>query len=225
MSSHGKVRGGAALSLALLVVLATSFAAAAHEEKHVRDLQLVVGFGTEPAYAGQPNSVQLILSHHGQPVTDLTDSLKVEVSFGDQSTQLTFEPFFEIGEFGTPGDYRAWFVPSQPGDYEFRIHGTVDGERVNETFRSGPKTFSSVDDLANAMFPEVTAPTNEQLAQRIDAEAARTKSAVAAATAAANAADDAASSARTVGIIGVILGAIGTIAAIGAIATTRRRPA
>ena len=35
------------------------------------DLSIAVGFATEPPYAGQPNAVQLLVSHHEQPVTDL----------------------------------------------------------------------------------------------------------------------------------------------------------
>ena len=38
--------------------------------REVGDLEMAVGFGDEPdAYAGQPNSVQLLLFHDGQPVS------------------------------------------------------------------------------------------------------------------------------------------------------------
>ena len=84
------VTGG--LMLTMFVLLAGP--AAAHEELHVGDFDLVVGFGEEPAYAGQPNSVLLLLSRGGQPVTDLTDTLSVTVGFGDQSKDLSVEPFF-----------------------------------------------------------------------------------------------------------------------------------
>ena len=48
-----------------------------------------------------------------KPVTDLTNTLKVEVTTGDaQPLALPMEPNFEVGEFGTPGDHRAFFIAS-----------------------------------------------------------------------------------------------------------------
>src|SRR5437016_6132287 len=77
-------------------------AASAHQVKQVGPFTMAVGFGNEPAYAGQPNSVQLLLSEKGKPVTDLS-TLKVEVKFASSSKELIIEPNFEVGEFGTPG--------------------------------------------------------------------------------------------------------------------------
>ena len=90
-----------AIAAATLATLPFAPPAAAHEAKHVGDLEMVVAFGTEPAYAGYPNSVQLLLSHHdGAPVTDLkSGDLGVEVTFGDATKDLDLEPFFEVGEF------------------------------------------------------------------------------------------------------------------------------
>lgn len=209
--------------LALAGLALTPGTAAAHEGRHVGDLEMVVGFGTEPAYTGQPNSVQLVLAHHGDPVTDLGDSLSVEVSHGGASSELALEPLFEIGEFGTPGDYRAWFVPSEPGAYAFRFTGSVEGERVNETFRSGPTTFSEVEDIRGASFPEVDAPTPDELAERIERESARSADAIGATAVAATNAEDAASAARAIGIIGLVVGALGLAIGIAVLATARRR--
>ena len=119
------------LGTAVLGVTMTVAPALAHEDRKVDGIELAVGFGTEPAYVGQPNSAQVILAHDGRPVTDLGDTLKVEVSFGDQTTELPLEPFFEEGEFGILGDYRAWFVPSEPGAYTFRFFGTADGTKID----------------------------------------------------------------------------------------------
>jgi hypothetical protein len=49
---------------ALLVPLA-ALPAAAHGTKKQGDLVMTVGFGTEPAFAGEVNSVQLLLVHDG----------------------------------------------------------------------------------------------------------------------------------------------------------------
>jgi hypothetical protein len=199
--------------------------ASAHQEKEVGPYTLAVGFGTEPdTYAGYPNSVQLLLSKGGKPVVDLGDTLQVVIEFGDQSSDpIALDPFFEIGEIGIPGDYRAFFVPSQAGDYTFHITGTIHGTKVDESFSSGPKTFSSVQDISSATFPKVQSPTNADLAARIQAESDRTSTALAAATDAANSAKDAADSARTVGIVAVIVGFIALIVGVAALIASRKK--
>ena len=212
------------LMLTMLVLLAGP--AAAHEGRHVGDLEMVVGFGEEPAFAGQPNSVQLLLSRHGgEPITDLTDTLAVTVGFGDQSKDLSVEPFFEVGEFGTPGDYRAWFIPTRAGQYSFHFVGTIHGTKIDETFTSGPKTFDDVVNPADSEFP-VKDPTNGELAERIDREIPRLESSISDVKAAADrsvaSAADEASSARTLAMVGVVLGALGLIAAIAALTMTRK---
>jgi len=215
----------AAAVLGLLLLPAA--AASAHGGEHVGDLELVLGFGAEPAYAGQPNSVQLILTHGGEPVTDLkSGDLEVEVSFGGESTTLPLEPYFEVGGFGTPGDHRAWFVPSQPGDYTFHVTGTVDDEEVDVEMTSGPDTFGAVEPLGENAFPAVDVPSSQELADRIEQEARRTREAqdaAAAAQAEIAAASREASSASTTATIAVILGAIGVIAGIAGIAVGRHK--
>ena len=209
------------------LVLLPAAAASAHGDEEVGDMVFVIGFGTEPAYAGQPNSVQLILSHDGDPVTDLPpDDLGVEVSFGSESTTLPLEPYFEVGEFGTPGDYRAWFVPSEPGDYTFHFTGTVDGEDVDVEMSSGADTFGAVGSLAESAFPPVDTPSTQELVDRIDQESQRTQAAQAAAVAAQAqiaAANDEANAASTTATVAVILGAIGVIAGIAGIAIARKK--
>ena len=192
----------------------------AHGEAGQGQLALTIGFAQEPAYAGMPNAVQLVVEHGGQPVADLKPGdVQVEVSFADQ----TSEPMDMEPAFGEPGEYLANFVPSQPGDYTFHFTGTIEGEQIDEEMTSGPDTFATVEDVAAVSFPAVEAPSNEELATRIDEEAGRTEETLAAADAAAASAEDAASSARTVGMIGVVLGAIGIIAGIAALVTARRK--
>lgn len=214
-----------AATLAGLLMVLIAPAGLAHEPRQQGDLEMVVGFGTEPAYAGQPNSVQLILVHGGKPVVDLGDTLAVEVSFGDETMELPIEPFFAVGEFGEPGDYRAWFIPTRPGQYAFHFSGTIDGEEVDETFTSGPNTFSDVSNPADIQFP-VQDPTTGELAERIDREVPRLASAIedarVEAVAQANLASDV-SSARTFGVIGLVVGGIGLIVAVMALMRGRRK--
>ena len=211
------VTGG--LLLTMLVLLAGP--AAAHEERQVGGFHMAVGFGQEPAYAGQPNSVQLLLSKGDKPVTDLGDTLSVSVGFGDQSKDVSVEPFFEIGEFGTPGDYRAWFIPTRAGQYSFHLTGTIHGTKIDETFTSGPKTFDDAVSPADVEFP-VQDPTNGELADRLDREIPRLEASIAAVKSSAASAADDASSARNLALVGVVLGALGLIAGIAGIAFARR---
>lgn len=212
----------AALAVALLVLMAAP--AFAHEERSVGAFDMAVGFGSEPAYAGEVNSVQLLLSKSGQPVLDLGDTLKVEVTFGDQTQTFPLEPFFEEGEFGTLGDYRAWFIPTSSGQYSFHFTGTIDGQDVDETFTSGPKTFSDVESPQSVEFP-VQDPTAGELADRIDRVEPRLASAIGDVQSDVQATADDASSAKTTGLIGIAIGAIGLILAVVALVTARRRKA
>ncbi len=175
--------GGAAavpvLSVALILVPAG--VASAHEEHDVGPYSVAVGFGDEPAYAGIENSVQVFIhTKSDKPVVDLGPTLNVQVSYGNQTMdKMTMEPNFEVGEFGIPGDYRAFFVPTRPGDYTFHFTGTIKGTPVNESFTSGPKTFSSVDDPSSVEFP-VKDPTTGELGDAVQRLQPRVDGAVAA---------------------------------------------
>jgi hypothetical protein len=211
-----------AATLAGLLIPLLASPASAHEEKTVGKYHFVVGFGDEPAYAGEKNSVQLILADvKDKPVTDLGNTLKVEVTTGGaEALQLAMEPNFEVGEFGTPGDYRAFFIPTAPGSYSFHFTGTIKGQKIDQTFKSGPQTFSDIDDPAQVQYP-VKQPTGGQLATRADRETARVDAALAAER---DQAKSDAASARTLAIIGLIVGALSLIAAIVALARGRRSP-
>jgi hypothetical protein len=209
----------AAAALATLLVPLLAGPAAAHEEKAVGNYHFVVGFGDEPAYAGEKNSVQLILADaKDKPVTDLGNTLKVEVTTGGaEALQLPMEPNFEVGEFGTPGDYRAFFIPTAPGSYSFHFTGTIKGQKIDQTFKSGPQSFSDIDDPAQVQYP-VKQPTGGQLATRADRETARVNAAL---TAERDQAKDDAASARTLAVVGLIVGVLGLLA--GGAALLRRR--
>jgi hypothetical protein len=208
-------------TLAGLLIPLLAAPASAHEEKTVGRYHFVVGFGDEPAYAGEKNSVQLILAGaDDKPVVDLGNTLKVEVTTGSaEPLELAMEPFFEVGEFGTPGDYRAFFIPTAPGTYSFHFTGTIKGQQVDQTFKSGPQSFSDIEDPAQVQYP-VKQPTGGQLATRADRETTRINTALAAER---DQAKDDVASARTLAIIGLLVGAIGLV--VGVVALTRgRRP-
>lgn len=201
--------------LAAVFVVALSSPAFAHEERTVGAYQIVVGWGDEPAYAGSKNSVQVILATKaGKPVSNLGDSLKVEVIFGEQQMELPFEPAFDVEEgFGTPGDYRAWIIPTTPGAYTFHLFGTIGKQKVDERFTSGPTTFDDVADPAEVEFP-TKVPTGTELSERFDREIPRVNAAIANAR---SQAEDRADTARTLAIVGIVIGAVGLLLAMVAL--------
>jgi hypothetical protein len=206
-----------------LFIAATVAPASAHVLKTAGPYHLLIGFGNEPTYAGEQNSVFLLLTNAktGAPIVDegLGDTLKVEVGFGTATKQLPLVPSFDpdSGQ-GTKGVYNAYFIPTVPGDYTFHFSGTIHTTKVNITVKSSPTTFDSAHDPATIQFPQ-QAPSNLQLAQRLDAQAARQATAV-------HAADTKASSASAalwVGIAGLVVGAAGLCAGGIALARGRRR--
>jgi hypothetical protein len=222
-------RGGRIASLAVALVLGALLAAAwagpasAHEGKQVGRFRFVVGFGDEPAYAGQKNSVQLLLSDAaGKPVTNLGDTLKVMVMVGKQTQDLALEPFFEVGEFGTPGDYRAFFIPGTPGTFTFHFHGTIAGQKVEQDFTSGPKTFGNVLDPAQAAFPKLNQPTGAQIAQRLDRETARLDAAATSTERRARETSGRVTILSILGPFGLVLGLIGMVMTGIALKTAKR---
>lgn len=200
------------LTAGLAVVAAP---ASAHETRTGGALRFVVGWGDEPAYTGFKNSVQVTISEAGgSPVTDVVDTLKVEVTKGDEKMTAPLAANFRVGAFGTPGDYRAWVTPTRPGAYTFRVTGTIRGQNVDESFSSGRNTFNDVEDVSSIQFPAKD-PTTGQLATRLDREFPRVDTAV-------RDAEDEAGTARTLGLAGVAVGALGLLAAVGALVVARR---
>jgi hypothetical protein len=218
---------GAAVALAALAAAPAS----AHAERTAGRYSFEIGFGTEPAYAGQPNSLQVLISRDGKPATDLAgqlDGLMAHAYYGKQAdpklqnSMLSLEPYFG-DDWGTPGDYRAFFVPTQPGSYTFELKGRLGKQKINLTVPSGPGTFGDVNDPAKAAFPAVKDPTTAQLAQRLDREAARMTGIATAATAAQRDAESTATQARLLALGGLLIGIVGLV--VAALAWGRRTAA
>ena len=219
------------LGAALLLAALAAAPASAHTEKQAGRYSFVIGFGTEPAYAGQPNSMQVIISRDGKPATDLgdqLDGLMGHAYYGRkadpklENAMMPLEPHFG-DDWGTPGDYRSFFVPTQAGAYTFHLKGRLGGQKVDLVVPSGPKTFGDVNDPAKAAFPAVKDPTTAQLAQRLDREATRMTGIAAAATAAERDAEDTAAQARLLALGGVLVGLVGLV--VAALAWGRRTAA
>lgn len=204
------------LAVGAVLALMVTAPASAHETRAGGPVRFVVGWGDEPTYTGVKNSVQVTVSEaNGAPVTDLGDTLSVEVIKGDEKATLPLVANFRVGTSGTPGDYRAWLTPTRPGAYTFRLTGTVRGQKVDETFTSSKTTFNEVEDLTTIAFPAKD-PSTGQLATRIDREVPRLEAAL-------RQAEDRADGARTLALAGVGVGAAGLMAAAAALVVARRR--
>jgi hypothetical protein len=163
----------ARLPLAAVIAAAAALipvVALAHEVRPVGAYVLTVGWQHEPAYTNQQNAVQLLLSDsRGKPVTDLGDSFKVQVVYqGQNMPAMTLDPSYDPDTgLGKPGEYLAAIIPTRPGDYTFHFSGTVHGQSMDQSFKSGPDTFDVVKDPTAVEFP-VKDPTQAQVAQRLD---------------------------------------------------------
>ena len=209
----------AAAVAAVLLVPLLAVPASAHDEHKVANYTLEVGFGTEPGYSGVTNSVQVMISNNGKPVTD-AKGLKVAVSTGDaEPRQMPLQPYFG-DDFGEPGDYRAFFIPTAPGAYTFKLTGSLGGKKINQSYTSGKDGFDEIVDPSEAQYP-APEPTGSQLTTRLDRETDRINAVVAADR---EAADTEIASARRTATIGLAVGALGLLAAIavGVLALRRR---
>jgi len=144
------------------MVLALQAAARAHETITVGTLQLTIGWGDEPAFAGSRNSIDIIVSDgSGSPISAQTGALSVEVAFGERRLMLPLLPVEQ-----QTGHFRAWFVPSRAGSYAFHIKGREKGEAIDITVACSEKTFPCVIDPAESHFPERD-PSTAELTDRI----------------------------------------------------------
>ena len=209
----------AAAVMAVLLVPLLAVPASAHGEHKVANYTFVVGFGTEPAYAGTTNSVQIMISNNGKPVTNAR-GLKAAVSTGDaEPKEMALEPYFGEG-WGEQGDYRAFFIPTAPGAYTFKITGTLGGKKIDQSYTSGKDGFDEVTDPAEVQYP-VQQPSGSQLTARLDRETTRLNAAVAAQR---EAADEDVAGARRLATIGLAVGVLGLLTAVGVgVVALRRR--
>jgi hypothetical protein len=152
------------LIAALLVVLAVSLPAAAHEHRTVGSYSIELGWRNEPAYTGLLNGPEVFVHEaapadataepgsdegpEGAAVTGAEDTLKLEVSYGGKTKQLKLRAVYQ-----DPGHYVADLIPTQPGDYSFHLTGTIGDTAIDETFTSADGQFGSVEPISDIQFP------------------------------------------------------------------------
>ena len=187
--------GRAAVLGVVLTMVASIGTTLAHEVREVGELTFVVGFLDEPVYSGQKSGLDLRVSRGDEPVEGLEESLQAEVTFDDQVRDLPLSPVF-----GEVGAYQSVFLPTAAGPYTFHIFGTVDGQDIDESFTSGPDTFSEVQDATSGQFPVAFPPTGDVVR---DAEAG--------------------AAASTTATIALVLGGAGLLAGLVALGLTLSR--
>jgi hypothetical protein len=212
----------AIIGIALSSVFADTPSSMAHEHRAVGNYEFVVGWQNEPALAYEPNGLHLGITFfpngvpeeeseeaeaEGQPVEGLEETLQAEIIAGGgaQTRELPLEP-----AFGEEGVYESPLIPTVPGDYTFRILGDLEGQQIDESFASGPETFSVIEDTAELQFPEQL-PSNADLQTELDSLKNGDSSA-------ARSSDD---TARALAVIGIIVGVLGLGA--GGLAVASRR--
>jgi hypothetical protein len=172
--------------------------ASAHEEIDLGGFPSEVGWINEPVLVGFPNAIFLsVTDPNGEPVRNLGDGMKVEISFGTEKTgPLVFESLEE------PGTYQAAIIPTRPGEYPLHLVGTIRGKRVDVNIK-----IEEAEESTALKFP-VKDPSTGELAERIDRELPRLERSISTASASAK---DKADQAKLFGIIGIALGALGLI--------------
>jgi len=162
------------LSILAVLLLMIVGVALAHEGREVGEYELHFGWRSEPALTGYPNGPEIYIHVHGSEdeeapfPADIEVSLQAEVTFGSESKTLDLRP-----AFGETGHYIADLIPSMPGDYSFRVFGTIGDTEIDEVFTSTDGQFSSVDPGSDVMFPAAGIVDVAALLARIEALEAR----------------------------------------------------
>jgi hypothetical protein len=166
-----------ATCILMMLMLALAIPVFGHEKKAAGPVHLIIGWGTEPAFSGSRNSVDVdVVDSAGKPVVDAIEELSVQVTFGDQSVTL---PLLPAGD--RPGRYRAWLVPTRAGTYTFLISGKVKGQSIEISSTCSTKTFDCVADASDMQFPAKD-PSTAELADRLSRSLPRAEGAIEAAT-------------------------------------------
>ena len=196
----------ALVTAAMAIVTAFPGLASAHEKRQVGAYTFVVGFLNEPAVVDQPNSIDLtITDSNNQPATGAEKTLKAQIIYGGSTQDMTLTP-----RFNAPGKYNAEFIPTKSGTWKFHFTGDVNGQNVDETFTSSPKTFSDVNSTDALAFPVKTSD-----AATLGTQASSAKSA-------ADSAKTAANTGMVLGIVGTAVGVLGLAIGSAALMQARR---
>lgn len=139
--------GIVAMVLMTFVLLPVS----AHEGREVGEYEIELGWQVEPAYTGQINGVEIdiIVAASSEGFEGAEITLQVEAVFGPAKKVLNLAADPE-----QVGHYTATLIPTRPGDYTFRLFGTIGETSVDETFSAAEGQFSTVEPISDLQFPD-----------------------------------------------------------------------
>jgi len=104
----------------------------------------------------QPHTNQAAAGHAepevDEAILNATETLTLTVHFGNQSRKLPL-----IADRETPGRFFADLIPTRPGDYTFRLTGTIGDTVVDEEFSSADGEFSTIEPAGDLLFPDTKA--------------------------------------------------------------------
>jgi hypothetical protein len=198
--------------------------ASAHQTKKFGNINVEVGWANEPPLAGQMNTVTvgLTTASDDKPIANAVGELQATLKKGGDTKALDLLPQEQEGEYG------AQVIPSQIGEYELVLKGTVSGQAID-----GSIPLDTVEDSKQFNFPagadssdQISSGVIDQFKTAITDLTTQVDEAKAAADQAQNAAQSAqaikasADQAYMFGMIGVGIGVAGI--ALAVIALSRR---
>jgi hypothetical protein len=121
--------------LVLTVLLIFSFSNAktayAHITKNFGNIQVEVGWTTEPPLVGELNNVIIQVNQTSgknsqTPVINALGNMDIAVKYGGLAKPLDFVPSEE-----TEGMYNGQMIPTRPGTYSLVLNGTIQNQKIN----------------------------------------------------------------------------------------------
>jgi hypothetical protein len=118
--------------------------ASAHITKKFGNINVEVGWTNEPPLAGQMNTVTVGVTNasDNKPVANVVGQLQASLKKGGDTKSLDLLPQEEEGIYG------AQLIPSQIGEYEMVLKGTVSGQAID-----GSIPLDTVEDPKQLSFP------------------------------------------------------------------------
>jgi hypothetical protein len=178
--------------LIVVVALALTSTALAHERIVLGDYAFVLGWLEEPPVVGLKNAalVEVTTAQDDKPVEGAEGTLTAHIVYGGKSKELLLRPLA-----GQPGTYVGDFIPTRRGTYTLKLGGSINGQPIEVS-----NEIEEVGSLDSLTFPE----PQIDLQKSIEALSSELNST------------------RTFAIVGAALGTIGLVLAGVAIARNRK---
>ena len=104
--------------------------ASAHIIKHFGDIQIQVGWVTEPPFTGQLNNALVGVNQTSgktqTPIINALENMNILVKYGSVTKALDFLP-----SPTQDGVYLGQLIPTRVGSYYLVLNGTIQGQKIN----------------------------------------------------------------------------------------------